>query len=57
MTATVFTQRLSISQRMAIGWASLVLGSILIFGAGLAQTSTMHNAAHDTRHAIGFPCH
>ena len=34
-----------------------------IFGAGLGVTtgiagsSVLHNAAHDTRHTLAFPCH
>ena len=55
MTATVLT--LSIAQRLAASAAALFLGSFLVFGVGLAQDGRMHNAAHDTRHAIGFPCH
>lgn len=57
MTATTHVRYISISQRIVIGFASLFLGSALIFGVGLAQDERMHNAAHDTRHAIGFPCH
>jgi cobalt transporter subunit CbtB len=57
MTATTHVRSISISQRIVIGFASLFLGSALIFGVGLAQDERMHNAAHDTRHAIGFPCH
>ncbi len=33
------------------------LGAALIFVAGLAQSETLHDAAHDVRHAVGFPCH
>lgn len=33
------------------------LGLSVLFIAGHAQTQTLHNAAHDTRHANGFPCH
>ncbi len=57
MTTTVQTRTLTISQRVAIGLASLFFGCFLIYGAGLAQNASMHNAAHDTRHSIGFPCH
>ncbi len=57
MTATTHVRSISISQRLVIGFTALLLGSALIFGVGLAQDSRMHNAAHDTRHAIGFPCH
>lgn len=34
-----------------------VIGAFLIFVAGLAQSETLHDAAHDVRHATGFPCH
>ncbi len=56
-TRTVSSSSVSISQRIALGVICLVCGSVLVFGAGLAQSETLHNAAHDTRHAIGFPCH
>ena len=32
-------------------------GLFLIFGAGFVQPDALHNAAHDTRHALAFPCH
>ncbi|MEQ8964479.1 MAG: CbtB domain-containing protein [Azospirillaceae bacterium] len=32
-------------------------GLALIFGAGFAGSATIHNAAHDSRHAVSFPCH
>jgi len=34
-----------------------VLGSVIIFGVGFANSAAVHNAAHDTRHAVSFPCH
>jgi len=34
-----------------------ILGAGLIFSAGFANSATLHNAAHDSRHSIGFPCH
>ena len=33
------------------------IGVTLIFAAGFANAAVMHDAAHDTRHSIGFPCH
>lgn len=33
------------------------LGLGLLFVGGHAQSSTLHDAAHDVRHATGFPCH
>ncbi len=37
--------------------AAFLLGSIILFGAGFLNTAAVHNAAHDTRHSQGFPCH
>ena len=34
-----------------------LLGVFVIWGVGFAQPETLHNAAHDSRHAIAFPCH
>ncbi len=34
-----------------------VLGAGMVVLAGLAQSQTLHDAAHDVRHATGFPCH
>jgi cobalt transporter subunit CbtB len=39
----------------AVGAA--LLGLLLVYGAGFAETETIHNGAHDARHAAGFPCH
>ena len=35
----------------------LALGMALMFVAGHAQSAALHDAAHDVRHATGFPCH
>jgi cobalt transporter subunit CbtB len=34
-----------------------LIGATLLFAAGFANSAVMHDAAHDTRHSIGFPCH
>ncbi|MFD3191664.1 CbtB domain-containing protein [Sedimentitalea sp. HM32M-2] len=34
-----------------------VLGLALITLTGHVQASALHDAAHDVRHATGFPCH
>ena len=36
---------------------AMLLGAALVFGAGFSSASQAHNAAHDMRHANGFPCH
>ena len=43
------------------GWIAMMfaagIGIGLLFFAGFAQATVFHDAAHDTRHAIAFPCH
>lgn len=34
-----------------------LIGATGLFLAGHAQSATLHDAAHDMRHATGFPCH
>jgi cobalt transporter subunit CbtB len=34
-----------------------VLGLGIIAVTGHVQAATLHDAAHDVRHATGFPCH
>jgi cobalt transporter subunit CbtB len=36
---------------------AIILGVALIYGVGFASMAVAHNAAHDTRHAVAFPCH
>ena len=57
MTTMTGSKTLSIPARLAAGLSAFLFGSALLYGVGLAQDQRLHNAAHDTRHAIGFPCH
>ncbi|HSA80151.1 MAG TPA: CbtB domain-containing protein [Geminicoccaceae bacterium] len=34
-----------------------LLGLFILYGVGFAGPATLHNAAHDARHAFAFPCH
>lgn len=36
---------------------ALLLGAVMVFATGFSYSSVAHNAAHDMRHANGFPCH
>lgn len=51
------TKTLSLNDRLVAGFAALLFGSFLVFGVGLANSATIHDTAHDTRHSLGFPCH
>ena len=45
-----------VSVRVQI-FAALLFGAIILFAVGFAPISVAHNAAHDTRHGLAFPCH
>ncbi|MEM9471431.1 MAG: CbtB domain-containing protein [Pseudomonadota bacterium] len=36
---------------------SALIGLSMIFVIGHVQAAALHDAAHDVRHATGFPCH
>lgn len=36
---------------------AILFGAFIIYGVGFAGPATIHNAAHDVRHAFAFPCH
>jgi len=35
----------------------LAFGAFILFMVGFSPMSETHNAAHDTRHSLAFPCH
>jgi cobalt transporter subunit CbtB len=37
--------------------AAALLGVLFVYVTGFLPVAAMHNAAHDTRHAITAPCH
>jgi len=45
------------SQALRAAGVALLLGLGLIFLTGFAYPEVIHNAAHDTRHSLSFPCH
>jgi cobalt transporter subunit CbtB len=45
------------AQAVASAFAALLLGLTILWGVGFSHIDALHNAAHDTRHSAGFPCH
>ena len=45
------------SSRILPTLSAALLGLVLIGGVGFAHIEVVHNAAHDYRHSLGFPCH
>jgi cobalt transporter subunit CbtB len=46
-----------VSERAKAAFLAIFLGAFFVWGAGFADSAALHDAAHDTRHAYGFPCH
>ncbi|HVG49643.1 MAG TPA: CbtB domain-containing protein [Rubellimicrobium sp.] len=55
MTFSIARARLD-AETLSIAFAA-VLGLSLVFVAGFANATVLHDTAHDQRHAIAFPCH
>lgn len=36
---------------------AFVLGLVMVFITGFSHMEIVHNAGHDTRHSLAFPCH
>lgn len=36
---------------------AILLGLVVVGFVGFSHIDVVHNAAHDTRHSNGFPCH
>ena len=55
--ATTQTPSNVTQSRRAIAAATLFFGFGLVFLTGFSHIDAVHDAAHDTRHALAFPCH
>jgi cobalt transporter subunit CbtB len=51
------TRLIAFDRQTVAGLVCLFLGLFMVAGVGFAGPQAIHNAAHDTRHATGFPCH
>lgn len=57
MTTATTTLTRSSASRLLPALFAMALGLGVIFVAGQVQSDALHAAAHDVRHANGFPCH
>ncbi|MBD3665537.1 CbtB domain-containing protein [Sulfitobacter aestuariivivens] len=56
MNTQTNTLKLSVARFIPAVFAA-VLGVTVISITGHVQAAALHDAAHDVRHATGFPCH
>jgi cobalt transporter subunit CbtB len=45
------------SERLTAAAIAALLGLGVLWGVGFSHIPAWHNAAHDTRHSMAFPCH
>jgi cobalt transporter subunit CbtB len=56
MNATTTAPATTATGLLPIALAALI-GLGIVFVTGHVQAGALHDAAHDMRHATGFPCH
>ena len=49
--------RLDGTKRITTAVFAAALGIFFVYSTAFSHSTTLHNAAHDTRHAIATPCH
>jgi cobalt transporter subunit CbtB len=57
IAATIAAPETRLASRAVQITLAVLLGLVVVGGAGFAQIEAVHNAAHDYRHSMGFPCH
>jgi cobalt transporter subunit CbtB len=57
IAATIAAPETRLASRAVQITLAALLGLVVVGGAGFAQIEAVHNAAHDYRHSMGFPCH
>jgi cobalt transporter subunit CbtB len=45
------------AEALKVALLTFAMGVAFVFVVGFAQPDVLHNATHDTRHALSFPCH
>jgi cobalt transporter subunit CbtB len=56
-TVTQTTRTGSAAETAGLAALAVLVGAFMILGVGFAHPEAIHNAAHDSRHSMGFPCH
>lgn len=57
MTAAITQSSTQLADVRLAAIAAFAFGVALVLTTGFAHSTMLHNAAHDTRHALSFPCH
>jgi len=57
MASSVTRRVATVSELKLAAAIAAVIGVFLIWGVGFAGAASIHEAAHDSRHSLSFPCH
>jgi len=57
LQTTVDQQAVSETSTMVQTLGACLFGALILFAVGFMSMDAAHNAAHDTRHTLAFPCH
>ena len=55
--ASTSTASISVSSRVVQLLLAAVCGMVITGFVGFSQIEAVHNAGHDYRHSMAFPCH
>lgn len=44
-------------EALKAAFVTFLLGASLVYAVGFIDIESVHDAAHDSRHALSFPCH
>lgn len=45
------------TETIASAMIATLFGAFLLYGVGFSPAQAAHDAAHDSRHAMAYPCH
>jgi len=54
---TIALSNTTVSSRVLPVVAAAIVGMALLFVGTISQAAVLHDASHDTRHAVVAPCH
>jgi len=57
MTVQTTTHQSATQTKALTVLTAMAFGALFLFLTGMIPVQAVHDAAHDTRHAVGFPCH
>jgi cobalt transporter subunit CbtB len=55
--ADPFVSAAALPRSVLYSAVAATLGLFMLWGVGFSANGALHETAHDTRHALGFPCH